>query len=241
MNIMSEKDTIRLQKYLSRRGVASRRKAADMIKAGRVAVDGVIVYDAGFRIDEQSAEVALDGKLLENRVEIKRVIAMYKPRGYICSMSDRQGKSIISLLDGIPERVVPAGRLDKDSEGLLILSNDGTLINQLTHPAHGHTKVYHVSVTGRINRYILDELRTPIEIDGRKTRPALVSIIAKNEKTHILEFKIGEGRHHQIRKLCKRSGLEVRKLKRVQINNLKLDDLKLKPGQWIELESLQCL
>ncbi|MDA3797536.1 MAG: pseudouridine synthase [Kiritimatiellae bacterium] len=254
---MSEEDnTIRLQKYLAQRGVGSRRKCAEIIASGDVRVNGDIVREAGYRVDKESDVVQLSGHAVKEEQEKKRVIAMYKPRGYLCTASNSQGKSVLSLLKGVKERVVPAGRLDKDSEGLLILSNDGDLINQITHPSHGHTKVYLVTVAGREGVNVIEELRQPIVIDGNKTRPAIVKFegrkgppkpkstkkvpkyISKKFEptTYVLRVILGEGRKHQIRELCKRSKLNVLELKRIQINDVKLEDLKLKPGEWKDIE-----
>jgi len=230
---IEDNKTIRLQKYLSLRGVASRRKAADIIDRGRVKVNGEIVIEAGYRVNPEQDSVSVNGKPLGVKEEKKRTIAIYKPEGYLCSVSNAQGKSVLNLLKGVKERVVPAGRLDKDSEGLLILSNDGDLINRLIHPSFGHKKVYEVSVKGRVNKQIIAELKSSIIIDGKKTRRCMVERLEyESENIRLLRFVLEEGRNRQIRALCERSNLEVVKLKRVQINDIKLSDLKLKSGEW---------
>jgi pseudouridine synthase len=231
-----EDNTIRLQKYLSQRGVASRRKAADIIERGKVQVNGEIVREPGYRVSPENDSVIVYDKALRVNEETKRTIAIYKPRGYICSVSNAQGKSVLNLLKGVKERVVPAGRLDKDSEGLLFLSNDGDLINKLIHPSFGHKKVYEVSVEGQVNKQIISELKQSITIDGKKTRRCIVERLEdESEEVRVLRFELEEGRNRQVRALCERSELEVLTLKRVQINDIKLADLNLQPGQWIDV------
>jgi len=230
---VEDNKTVRLQKYLSQRGVASRRKAADIIDIGRVKVNDEIIIEPGYRVNPEKDTVSVNGKPLGVKEERKRTIAIYKPEGYLCSVSNAQGKSVLNLLKGVKERVVPAGRLDKDSEGLLILSNDGDLINRLIHPSFGHKKVYEVSVEGRVNKQVIAELKQPIVIDAKKTRRCVVERLEDEpENIRVLRFVLEEGRNRQIRALCARSGLEVLRLKRVQINDIKLADLKLQPGQW---------
>ncbi len=233
---IEDNKTVRLQKYLAQRGVASRRKAADIIDKGSVKVNGEIITEPGYRVDPERDSVSVNGEPLGFQEEKKRTIAIYKPVGYICSASNAQGKSVLNLLKGVKERVVPAGRLDKDSEGLLILSNDGGLINRLIHPSFGHKKVYEVSVEGEVSNQVIAELKSSIIIDGKNTRRCMVERVEDdNESIRVLRFVLEEGRNRQIRELCARSNLKVLKLKRVQINDIKLSDLKLKPGEWKEI------
>ena len=243
---------VRLQKVLAERGVASRRGSAEIIAAGRVAVNGTVVTEPGQRVDPLEDSITVGGAPLPAEREGKRTILLYKPRGYICSRSSKQGKTIFELLEGIPERIVPAGRLDKDSEGLLLLSNDGDLIERLTHPRFAEEKVYRATVSGSLAPEVLSDLERPIEIDGYTTQPVQVKVLREGRTTEqpnsrktngekqgqkvILEFVLSEGRNRQVRRLCERSGLRVHRLVRTQIGSLTLKGLK--PGQWRESEQL---
>ncbi len=240
---------IRLQKILADRGVASRRASAEIIAAGRVTVNGETVDQPGFRVDPTTDRIVVDGSPLQAEQETRRTILLYKPRGYICSRSDKQGKTVYELLKGIPERIVPAGRLDKDSEGLLLLSNDGDLIERLTHPRFRQEKVYRVTVSGSLAPEVIDQLRQPMEIEGAMTTPARVKMIKergsraktprRQERTSelraVLEFILNEGRNRQVRRLCERSSLRVHRLVRTRVGELTLKGLK--PGQWREVSA----
>lgn len=228
----------RLQVALAERGAASRRGAADIIAMGRVSVNGEIVREPGARVDPARDRIEIDGVPLPRRREPPRTIMLYKPAGLICSADDAQGATVCDLVSSLPERLVPVGRLDKDSEGLLLLSNDGPLIELLTHPRHGHLKRYEVEVAGIPDDRALRSLRAPIEIDGRETRPARVEIIRRAHGKNgapfsLLSFEIGEGRNRQIRRLCERAGLRVRSLVRVALGRLALG--RLRPGEWRDL------
>jgi 23S rRNA pseudouridine2605 synthase len=225
-------EKIRLQKVLADRGVASRRGSAEIIAAGRVAVNGAVVDEPGLRVDPAVDGIRVDGVDLPADGETTRTIMLYKPRGYICSRSDKQGKTVFDLLEGIPERIVPAGRLDKDSEGLLLLSNDGGLIEQLTHPRFGQEKEYRVTVSGSLAPEVIRELASPIDIEGYTTVPARVKVL-KREPRPVLEVVLREGRNRQVRRLCERSGLRVHRLVRTRVGDLLLKGLK--PGQWRDI------
>ncbi len=227
----------RLQNILARAGVASRRHAAEIIAAGRVTVDGLVVREAGARVNPDEATIALDGKVLASE-ETKRTILLYKPVGVLSSMSDPfGGKTVADLIRGqIPERVVPVGRLDKDSEGLLLMSNDGDLVNRLTHPKFEHEKTYQVQVAGKWSAEKLAILRAPVKMpDGYVTRPVPVKVLKTqaNNITH-LEFVLKEGRKRQIRYMCSAAHLVVVSLKRVAIGALELPP-ELAPGMWRNL------
>ena len=228
----------RLQVALAERGVASRRGAADIIATGRVRVNGEIVREPGARVDPVRDRIEIDGISLPSGREPTRTILLYKPAGLVCSADSSQGATVCDLVAGLPERLVPVGRLDKESEGLLLLSNDGRLIEFLTHPRHGHIKRYEVEVTGFLDERALDSLREPIEIDGRDTRPARVELLRRSRAKNgapfsLLSFEIGEGRNRQIRRLCERAGLRVRHLVRVSLGGLSLG--RLRPGEWRDL------
>jgi pseudouridine synthase len=221
----------RLQKLLAERGVASRRAAADLIRAGKVRVDGEPVREPGLRVDPDRSVVTIEGRPLPG-VERRRTILLHKPRGYVCSRVGQSSRSIYELLAGVPERVVPAGRLDKDSEGLLVLSNDGDLVNRLTHPRHGQVKVYRATVSGSLDGRVLDRLNGRLVIDGYRIQPAAVTRVRLGQKAGraILEFRLAEGRNRQVRKMCAAVGLRVHRLVRTASGPLSLRGLS--PGEW---------
>ena len=223
---------IRLQKYLSECGVASRRKAEDLISAGKVKVNGKIA-SVGDKVDPKRDTVAVSGKkVIRNKKNT--YIMLHKPRGFITTLSDEMGrKCVAQLVEDVGTRVYPVGRLDRDSEGLLILTDDGEFANALTHPARHVPKTYRVTVRPSINDEQITKLTTGIEIDGKMTMPSEVRVIEKKEGRVVLEIIIYEGRNRQIRKMCDALGLEVARLKRTQIGSVKLG--MLKQGDWRNL------
>lgn len=227
----------RLQNILSHAGVASRRHAADLIAAGRVTVDGIIVREAGERFDPADVKIAVDGQPVV-AAEPKRTIMLNKPVGVLSSMSDPfGGRTVADIVRGqVAERVVPVGRLDKDSEGLLLMSNDGDLTNRLTHPRYEHVKTYVVRVAGRWNEEKLRILRGPVKMpDGYVTRPLPVTVLRETENNvTVLEFRLREGRKRQIRYMCSAAHLVVVSLKRVAVGGCRLPD-DLAPGAWRDL------
>lgn len=241
---MVEEETIRLQKYLEKCGIGSRRACGSLIETGAVAVDGKRVTIPGFRIPLTGARITINGIPLDTSAldRAHRTIMFYKPRGLICSCDDGQGATIYDCLKGIKERIVPIGRLDKDSEGLLLLSDDGDLINRLTHPRFLHKKEYIVEVAGIVNRDVLDFLRSRMVIDGYRIRPAHVDYIEREterrngQQLHILRFILKEGRNLQIRKMCAKAGLRVLHLMRISINGLQLPEDML-PGEWRDISN----
>ena len=228
----------RLQNILSHRGVASRRGAAAMIEAGRVAVDGQVVREPGARFDPVTVKIAVDGKVLAAATERTRTIMLYKPAGVLSTVSDPfGGQTVLDLIQGqVPERLVPVGRLDKDSEGLLLLSNDGDLTLKLTHPRYEHEKTYIVRAAGRWSDDKLRILQGPVEMpDGYVTRPVPVEVVRiGRDNVHVLCFRLREGRKRQIRYMCSAAHLVVVSLKRVAIGALRLPD-DLAPGEWRDL------
>lgn len=227
----------RLQNILSHRGVASRRGAASMIEEGRVTVDGVVVREPGARFDPDTVNVAVDGRPVA-AAERVRTIMMYKPAGVLSTMEDPfGGKTVADLIRGrISERLVPVGRLDKESEGLLLMSNDGDLTYRLTHPRFEHEKTYIVRAAGRWTDEKLAVLRGSVEMpDGYRTRPVPVEVVRiGTDNVHVLCFTLREGRKRQIRYMCSAAHLVVLSLKRVAIGALRLPD-DLTPGTWREL------
>jgi pseudouridine synthase len=228
----------RLQNILAHRGVASRRHSAAIISEGRVTVDGIVCTEPGARFDPAKAAIRVDGRPLAVSAESTRTIMMYKPVGVLSSASDSfGGTTVVDLIRGkVPERLVPVGRLDKDSEGLILLSNDGDLSLKLTHPRYEHEKVYVVRAAGRWSDDKLDVLRGPVTMpDGYVTRPVPVEVLRMQENNvHLLLFRLREGRKRQIRYMCSAAHLVVLSLKRVQISRLRLDE-SLNPGEWRDL------
>ena len=228
----------RLQNILAHAGVASRRGAATLIESGVVTVDGIVVKEPGARFDE-GVEIKVNGKKLAAE-ETHRTIVLYKPVGVLSTMSDPFGGRTVAELVRTPERLVPIGRLDKDSEGLLLMSNDGTLVNELTHPRFNHTKTYLVKVAGRWSEEKLRTLRSPITLDdGYTIRPVPVELVEDyGNGTRLLKFVLSEGRKRQIRKMCSAAHLVVLTLKRVKVGNFELPR-ELQPGEWRDLTDIE--
>ncbi len=223
---------VRLQKYLSECGVASRRKAEDLIAAGKVKVNGKPAT-IGDKIDPGRDTVVVAGKKVRKSKK-NTYIMLHKPRGFITTLSDEMGrKCVAQLIEDVGTRVYPVGRLDRDSEGLLLLTDDGEFANALTHPTHHVPKTYRVTIRPTITEDQITALTTGIEIDGRMTMPSEVRVLEKKEGRVVLEIIIYEGRNRQIRKMCEALGLEVARLKRTQIGSVKLG--MLKQGDWRNL------
>ncbi len=221
---MSNKNEVRLQKFMAECGVASRRKSEELIEAGKVKVNGHPAR-IGDKINPKKDIVTVRGKKI-NKTEKMYYIMLNKPRGYVTTVSDELGrKTVLDLVD-VDARIYPVGRLDKDSEGLLFLTNDGSFANALTHPRHNFAKVYRVTVKPSVNDEILQRLRNGIEIDGRKTAPCDINVITQENGRAVLEFILREGRNRQIRKMCEAVNLEVARLKRVSVGPIKLGMLK---------------
>ena len=228
---MPNNNDVRLQKFMAECGVASRRKSEELIEAGKVKVNGHPAH-IGDKINPKKDIVTVKGKKI-NKTERMYYIMLNKPRGYVTTVSDELGRKTVMDLIDCKARVYPVGRLDKDSEGLLILTNDGSFANALTHPKHNYAKTYRVTVRPSVNDEILTKLRNGIEIDGRMTAPCDVNIITEEEGRVVLEFILREGRNRQIRKMCEAVDLQVARLKRLSIGPVKLG--MLKTGQSREL------
>jgi 23S rRNA pseudouridine2605 synthase len=225
----------RLQKALSQAGVASRRAAEKLIAEGRVSVNGKTVLTMGVKVDPGKDEIRVDGRRIK-RASRLRYILLNKPAGYVTTRSDPQRRrTVLDLLAGVREYVYPVGRLDNDTEGLLLLTNDGELAARLTHPRHGVARTYEARVAGMPDREAIDRLRTGIPLDGRRTGPADVVLLneGRRDRDGVLRLTIREGRNRQVRRMCEAVGHPVQHLKRTRFGAL--SDRKLKPGEWREL------
>ena len=223
--------TQRLQKIIAASGLMARRKAEEAIEAGRVTVNGLTAR-IGDSADPETDAILVDGRALPS-AEKKVYIMLNKPRGIVTSLRDEKGRRDVSeLVSGIPERLYPVGRLDLDSEGLLLMTNDGELANRLMHPSHEVEKVYRTWVRGDAAAGI-QRLRQPMELDGYRLHPAKVKLLEPTTDGAVLEISIHEGRNRQVRRMCEQAGLTVTRLCRVREGGLVLGDLR--PGQWREL------
>lgn len=217
-------------------GIASRRKAEELIAAGKVRVNGVVAV-LGDKIDPKKDDVTIGGKKI--RRETKFVYYMlHKPRGYVTTMSDEKDrKCVAALLQGIDKRVYPVGRLDMNSEGLLLCTNDGEFANAMMHPSRHIQKVYRVSVKPAITDAQITTLTSALMIDGRLTMPAQVRVVSSQPEKSVLEIVLYEGRNRQIRRLCEAAGLETVRLKRLSVGGVELG--RLKPGELRELTAAE--
>ena len=219
--------TERIQKLLSAHGIASRRAAEKLLQEGRITVNGKVAA-LGQSADPEKDRILIDGKPLPKKADPVCVM-LYKPRGYVTTLSDERGRKTAASLVHCGCRVYPVGRLDCASEGLLLFTNDGDLANRLMHPKHSVEKVYEVTVSGDLET-AQALLTRPIELDGRKIEPPQVVLLRQSEKKATFEITIHEGRNRQIRRMCEAAGLSVLRLCRVREGSLSLGDLPV--GKW---------
>lgn len=231
----------RLQKILSTAGIASRRAAEGYITQGRVSVNGQTVTELGSKADPDADDIRVDGRRIKTATR-RLYILMYKPRGYITTRSDPQRRpTVIDLLTkgGVREYVYPVGRLDYESEGLLLLTSDGDLAAKLTHPRHSIPREYEAKVLGVPDEHEMERLAKGIVIDGRKTAPAEVKLLKVTEgsaREHaLLSIVVHEGRNRQVRKMCEAVGHPVDRLRRVRIGPI--TDPHIRPGEFRELDA----
>jgi 23S rRNA pseudouridine2605 synthase len=237
----------RLQKILSQAGVASRRAAEKLIAEGRVSVNGKTVLEMGTKADIASDDIRVDGRRVKG-VERHRYILLYKPRGFVTTRSDPERRpKVMDLLGDVREYVYPVGRLDYDTEGLLLLTNDGDLAAKLTHPRHGVERTYEAHVAGIPDAEALERLRTGIPLDGHRTLPARAALLTKRSSNParaglserksagegIVLLTIREGRNRQVRRMLEAVGHPVRKLRRTKIGPI--GDKDIKAGEWRDL------
>lgn len=226
---------VRIQKVLAEQGVCSRRAAEQLIREGRVKLNGRPV-SLGDKMDPHADLLSVDGQRISVPGKSEKVYyMMYKPRGYITTTSDERGRrTVMDLIADAPVRVYPVGRLDKDSEGLLLLTNDGDFANLLMHPSHGVSKLYRVTVRPHATEQQILALTNGVVLDdGSKTLPAVIRVAADEPERTVLEMTIREGKNRQIRRMCEAVGLEVIRLRRSALGAVKLG--MLQPGQYREL------
>jgi 23S rRNA pseudouridine2605 synthase len=223
---------MRLQKYMAECGVASRRKAEEMIAEGRVTVNGVKITEMGTQVEEGD-EVRVDGQVIRPETE-KRYVMYHKPAGEVTTVSDPEGRRcVLDHFRDYPVRLYPVGRLDYDSEGLLLLTNDGTLTERMLHPSHQVDKTYLARVTGSVTMDEVRQLRSGVMLDDHKTAPAKVRVIKLEAEAAVVLVTIHEGRNRQVRRMFEETGHQVTQLRRVRFGPLDLGDLPR--GKWREL------
>lgn len=232
---------MRLQKYMARCGVASRRKSEELIAQGLVQVNGKIVMEPGLVIDVAKDIVKVDNRTI--RLESNKVyIMLNKPVGYVTTLKDEKDRKIVTdLIEDVNERIYPVGRLDIDTSGLIILTNDGDLTQKLTHPSNKIVKRYIAVVEGVPNRNELERFRHGITIDGKKTAKASVKIAKKYELDSILDIQIHEGRNRQVKKMCEAINHPVKKLKRVEIGEITIGGLEIGNWRYLNQEEIDYL
>lgn len=231
---MNSSEFIRLQKIIADAGIASRRKAEELIEKGAVKVNGKTAH-IGDKANPKRDEITVNGRKIASSEKSKKYYVMlHKPRGYITTMSDEQGrKCVAELVKDFPARLYPVGRLDRESEGLLLMTNDGDFANSIIHPSRHIAKTYRVTVRPKITEEQLTSLTKGVLVDGRLSSPAGIKVLVQDRDRTVLEIILEEGRNRQIRKMCEAVGLETARLKRTAIGSLKLG--MLQPGKHREL------
>lgn len=220
---------IRLQKFLSEAGVASRRASEELIRAGRVAVDGNVVREAGVKVDEARTLVSVDGEPV--RLRRKRYIALNKPAGYLCTRSDPEGRdTIFALLPKEWTNLYPVGRLDAESEGLIFVTNDGDFCLRVTHPRYGVRKLYMATVRGKVDRRDLRRMENGLIHNGEQLKAEKARLLSGNNTRSVVELELSEGKNREVRRLFEAQDMRVERLERVKIGSIRLGELP--PGKW---------
>lgn len=227
-------ENIKLQKYVADCGLMSRRAAEKEIEAGNFAVNGVTA-SIGMRIDPNNDAVTYKGKSVVHQSARKVYIILNKPKGVVTTMSDEKGRKSVADIIDVGTRVYPVGRLDLNSEGLLLMTNDGELTNKIAHPSGEIKKIYSVTLKGKVENEELDRLRAVRELDGEKISPVGVELVSRNEVSSVVRFTLSEGKNREIRRICETVGVTVTKLKRISLGPIRLGDLKT--GEYRELTS----
>lgn len=235
---MENEGKVRIQKIIADAGIASRRKSEELISKGAVVVNGRKAK-IGEKADPYKDEIVVAGRKITLKKDAKKYyIMLYKPRGFVTTMNDEGGrKCVAELVEEVPARLFPVGRLDRESEGLLFMTNDGDFANMITHPSTHFPKSYRVTVKPRINEEQLTALTKGVLIDGRLSAPAGIHVITSEQERTVLEIILEEGRNRQIRKMCEAVNLEVARLKRIAIGPVRLG--MLQPGKWRELTNAE--
>lgn len=229
---MKEQSLVRLQKYIADCGVTSRRKAEEMIVQGRVTLNGELVTELGTKVDVRNDTVMVDGGLVDPGAVDKIYMVMHKPRGYVTTLFDPEGReTVMDLCREVSERIYPVGRLDYLSEGLLLLTNDGEMANIIMHPKHEMTKVYEVKVFGSVTETLLNKLKAGVnDPEVGMLKPRSVRITKQLPTKTWIEFRLCDGKNREIRRLCDAVGITIDKLKRVAIEGLTVDGIA--PGKF---------
>lgn len=234
-------ETVKLQKYFSDCAIMSRRAAEEEIKNGKVTVNGRVAT-LGLRIDPKCDVIIYKGRKILPPKRAKTYILLNKPKGIVTTLSDEKGrKTILSLIEDLGVRVYPVGRLDYNSDGLLLLTDDGELTNRLTHPKHQIPKIYHVKVKGDVSDEQMARLTSALVIDGYKIQPVAVEILKKEASSTVLKMTLYEGRNRQIRKMCAICDLTVKSLTRVAIGKIKLGDLPSGSWRYLTIKEIEYL
>ena len=236
---MNTGNPVRLQKIISQAGVASRRAAEKLMADGRVTINGETAREMGTKADPARDDIRVDGRRIKSAGRL-RYILLCKPTGYVTTRSDpERRRTVMELLTGVREYVYPVWRLDYDTEGLLLLTNDGDLASRLTHPRHQVDRTYEARVSGIPDERALERLRTGVPLDGHKTLPADVALLNKGRRDRdgLLLLTIREGRNRQVRRMCEAVGHPVQSLTRTRIGPI--SDRRLKPGDWRELTAAE--
>jgi len=244
INKRGKKMEIRLQKYLADCGVASRRKAEELILQGKVQVNEKVVTELGTKVDTELDEVKFEGKIVKLQTDELVYILLNKPIGYVTTVEDQFNRPTVLDLVKVSKRVVPVGRLDMFTSGAIILTNDGDFVYKVTHPKHEIDKTYTVTVIGKITDSEVQKLRDGVEIDGGyKTRPAKVKILHIDEEKNQsrLAITIHEGKNRQVRKMCEAIGKRVLALHRAKIGNIEVKDVEVGKWRYLKKQEIESL
>lgn len=240
-NEREKMEPIRLQKFLASNGIASRRKCEELIRQGKITVNGKVVTQLGTKVNPDTDQILYNGKKIENKTNDFIYILLNKPIGVVTTAKDQFGRESVLDLVKVPQRIVPVGRLDMYTSGTLILTNDGDFVYQLTHPKHEITKTYNATIAGKITQEEVEMLRNGVKIEDYITRPAKVKILKIEEQKNIsrLEITIHEGKNRQVRKMCEAIGKKVIALHRSKIGDLHVKDLKLGTWRYLKKSEIQ--
>lgn len=237
MQEKTKQEQVRLQKYIAAAGIASRRRAEELITQGKVKVNGAVVQQQGVKVNTQTDTVEVNGQIIEPEKK-KYYILLNKPAGYITTTSDELGRqTVMDLMEDISARVYPVGRLDAETEGLLFMTNDGSFANVLTHPRHGIEKEYLVYAKGVVMPAELHKLKRGVALEEFVTKPAEVELIRIEQNVSVLKIKIKEGKKRQVRRMFEAVGHEVLYLRRIQVGPIMLGNVPL--GKWRHLKKAE--